>query len=110
MVKTIKEIVEEANDPVAMQAFVDLALGTPLKKKVKKFVTTIDPETKRKKRVQTEEVVTEQAGRQDKTSLYKLLEMTGDLQNIDFELKSRKLETMEKEDDDELYEEVEDLI
>lgn len=111
MVKTIKEIVEESHDPVAMQAFVDLALGTPVKKKVKKFVTTIDPDTGRKKRTQVDEVVTEQGGRPDKQTLYMLLEMTGDLTNVDNELKNQKLETVKKatDEDEELFEELEGL-
>lgn len=112
MVKTIEEIIETANDSKAMKAFVDLALGTPLKKKVKKFVTTIDPETGRKKRTQTEEIVTEQENKQDKQALFKLLEMTGDIANIDTELKSKKLEALEFEnsEEEELYNEAEELL
>lgn len=112
MVKTIDEIIKEANDPKAMAAFVNLALGTPLKKKVKKFVTTIDPETGRKRRTQTEEVVTEQEGKQDKQALFKLLEMTGDIANIDVELKAKKLNALELEENEEqeLYDEAEDLL
>lgn len=112
MVKTIQQLIDEANDPAAMKAFVDVALGTATKKKVKKFVTGKDPKTGRKTRTQIEEVVTEQEGKPDKQTLWKLMELTGDLQNVDTMLKSKKLDSFERdeEEEEELYNEAEGLL
>ena len=72
---------------------------------------TINPETGRKKRTASEVVVTETENRPDKTSLYKVLELTEDIENIDVELKKAKKQSFEAENEDEqeLYDEAERL-
>lgn len=111
MGKTTDEIIKNANDPEAMKALVNLAFGRPSKKTVTKYVVTVNPDTGRKKRTASEVVVTETENRPDKTSLYKVLELTEDIENIDVELKKAKKQSFEAENDDEqeLYDEAERL-
>ena len=106
----IEQVIKESKSPEAMAAFVDLALGKPTKKTVTKYMVTRNKNTGRKQREAIEEVVTEQTVKSDRWCLEKLLELTGDLKSVDTQIKEQKLSKANKEDDDELYEEAEDLL
>lgn len=105
----LQQLIDNAVSPDAMAAFIELALGTPAKKTVTNYVVDKNPDTGRPRKTKSAVVVTEQKQKPDRACLVKVLQMVGELPDLDSELKEQKIKKTANDDAAALYEEAEEL-